>query len=548
MNRIEIRYSYFSYKAELYLNGEKAGPYSELATTLSHPFLEAVTHIISGLDNEVFDNYEIDFYGTAFQYELLMSMTGNSEYCRMLHFHKIEALLPKEQLLKKLSFISKQHNIVVDIPPTAIVYCADDINIPLNEGFTRADIPNADVGIFENIEDIPSTVRIPILLNDSFRVGQAAGHNYYCVPKNKLGLFWEYYEMESAVLPVAAEYLTALRYANLTSIEKVELDAIKNNKEAYYMGDIPSTMDQGDSFEIEFASFPIQSFSLKSENPDILSCQNTCITACDSGVCNLLVTNDRKEIVVSKSIRIVKHQYAEEIKLIPHFEYLKRSERNRIDVIVTPYNAEDANKLIWDISDPGIIQVDENGNIIALADGSATIRVAGRNVSAAFVVKVKPILEGLRFREQSIRLKNGETIILNCDTTPSEAPTENLMWELDNKTIASINPSKNGQRCQVTASTNYEGKGNIRCYDANTKLGAVCNIEVISKVKPGTAGKIALACWLIGIIIPFLLPVSTIASIYGILCDTEPEHRARYIVCAIGSIMIMLFWLRVGMG
>lgn len=133
-------------------------------------------------------------------------------------------------------------------------------------------------------------------------------------------------------------------------------------------------------------------------------------------------------------------------------------------------------------------------------------------------------------------------MILECNITPSDAPTENLTWELDNKTIASINPSKTGKRCQIIASTNYEGKGNVRCYDPNTKLGAICNIEVISRVKPSTAGKVALWCWLIGIIMPYLLPISIIAGIYGLSSDPEPDRRTKYIICTVGSIVTLLLW------
>ena len=94
----------------------------------------------------------------------------------------------------------------------------------------------------------------------------------------------------------------------------------------------------------------------------------------------------------------------------------------------------------------------------------------------------------------------------------------------------------------LTASTSYEGSGNIRCYDSATDIGAICNIEVTSKIKPSMAGKVALWCWLIGIFVPFLLPISTIAGIYGLSHDEEEARRKRYIICTIGSILTLLFW------
>lgn len=544
MNHVEIKYSYLSQKAELKINGEQASPYSELAVIFSRSFLEGVIDIICGLDREIFDDYEIKLYATKFQYELLLSMTKKSEYCKGIQFHEIESLFPIETLFARISHISCQHDIFINKEVRIGVYCEDaNIIIPTKKEFICMDIPRAEIGIFESFDNIPSTVRNHIFLSDLFGVQQKEGVIYYCVPRNKLDLFWEYYEYEFIILPIIAEYLTALRYAKLSNIEKFEFEAIKNNKPTYYIGNIPSTMDQGDVCSIEFISFPEKFYTLKSENPNIIKYSESRIIANHPGIVNLIVSDDKNIMVVSKTINVIGHQYAEEIRLIPQFEYLKRSERNQVDIVVTPVNAEDIDDFIWKVSDSNIVQVDNNGNIIALEDGKATISVSGRNVSTNLVVEVKPGLQELRFSSQSIRVKSGEMVILECNIIPENAPTENLIWELDNKTIASINPSKNGRKCQVIASKSYEGKGNIRCYDSDTKLGAICNIEVISKVRHGLPGKIALACWIIGIFIPYLLPVSTIASAYGLAMDADKDRHKRYIICAIGSIITLIWWI-----
>lgn len=548
MTHIEIRYSYFSSKADVTINGEKVSPYSELATTLNHPYLEVVSNIIPGLDNEIFDDYQIDFYGNLYQYKLLLSTSSKSEFCKEICFHEIESLYSQIDLLKRLSVISEQNNIVVKKPDDIVIYNPANISIPHEAGFKIVDSPKADIGIFNDPSEVPSTVRIPIIIAERISLQHLGGRAYYTIPQNDLSLFWDYIALEYNTRPLIAEYSTALRYTKLTTAQKVELDSIKSNTPQYYIGDIPASLDKGTTSSIKFASFPLNAYTIKSENSNIVSCNADSIIAHEGGTTFISILNDDNEVVAQKQISVICHQYVEEIRLIPRFEYLKRSERNRIDVIITPLNAEDANQLTWNISNPNIIQVDESGNIIALENGKATITVSGFITSAALVVEVKPALQNLSFSQQLLRLKTGETFILECNVTPSDAPTENLTWELDNKTIASINPSKTGKRCQVIASTNYEGKGNVRCYDPNTKLGAICNIEVISKVKPSTTGKVALWCWLIGIICPFLLPISTIAGIYGMSSDPEPERKPQYVVCTVGSILTLLFWLMIEMG
>lgn len=548
MNHIEIKYSYFSQKAELILNGEKASPYSESVAALNRPFLEAVPTIIQILDNEVFDDYDIDLYGIEFQYKLLLSVAKKSEYCKDIRYFPIESLLPKEKLMERISDLGEQNKIVIGKREPSKVYFSNDKYMSLPEAeFIYTEIPSADIGVFDENEIIPMTVRIPLILSDSFEIVQKSGRTCYCVRADKIELFWEFYALEYVERPILMEYLTALRYIKLDNMQKVEFNAIKDNKPTYYINDIPSTLDKDESFAVDFRSFPENAFSIKIENIDIIEYQENTGLAKNPGTTLICICNNKGECVVSKSITVIGHQYVKEIRLIPRFEYLKQSERNRIDVVITPLNAEDANKLVWYNSNPNVLQIDESGNIIALENGKATITVSGQKVNTSLVVEVKPVLQNLRFVQQSVRLKNGEETILECEITPPDAPTVNLTWELDNKTIASINPSKYGHRCQVIASTSYEGKGNVRCYDAETKLGAICNIEVISKVKPGTAGKVALSCWLIGILFPFLLPISSIASFYGLACDPETEHRTRYIICAAGSILTLLFWIMAAM-
>lgn len=107
MNRVEIKYSYFSSKAAVTINGEEISPYSELTMTLNRPYLEGFYNIISGLDNEIFDDYQIDFYGNQYPYQLLLVTSGKSEFCKEICFHEIESLYDPINLLKRLTIISE---------------------------------------------------------------------------------------------------------------------------------------------------------------------------------------------------------------------------------------------------------------------------------------------------------------------------------------------------------------------------------------------------------------------------------------------------------
>lgn len=420
MNHIVIRYSYLSAKAEVTMNGEKASTYSELSTTLNRPFLEAFERIIPALDKEIFDDYVIDFYGTAFQHKLLEGTAGKSEFCKEIRFNEIESLISKESLMERLSAISSQCNISIDKPESLMIYNPANVAVPQKTELITTDNPNADIGIFNAMADVQNTIRIPVILSNSLSVQNVTGRTILNVSNEEMNNFWDYIDLEYRIRPSVMEYMTALRYVPLSQVQKAELESIKNNKPQYFAGEIPSEIDIGESVTIDFASFPEDAFSLKSEDTGVIYCTDSRITAIAGGATNILIVNKNGEIIAQKPIFVISHHYVEEIRLIPRFEYLKKNERNKIDVIISPLNGEDANQLVWNNTNPNVIQVDENGNIFAISDGKATITVSGHSASATLTVEVKPALQGLRFSQQSVRLKCGEMVIIDCDVTPSD--------------------------------------------------------------------------------------------------------------------------------
>ncbi len=544
MNHVEIKYSYLTNNPNVWIDGEKANPYSELISVLGRPFLEGVSQIIYCLDNEIFDDYKVDLYATEFQYELLRSFAAESEYCKEICFHEIESLYPKHKLLERISAICKQSNIPFENNISMKVYWSNnDIVANLPHKFVHTTTPIADVGILANDASVSADIRTPVFFSDNYAVTRKNGRPVYFIPQSKIELFLEFCLLEYVERPAILDCLTALRYANLSSIQQTELNAIKANESAYYIGQIPAMLDQGDQLDVDFFSFPDDLYTLHVEDTNNAIYCDGMLFAKTPGTTNLNICKNGTEIIASKSICIIGHQYAQEIRLVSRFEYLLRNQKSRIDVVVIPANAEDANKLVWEVSNPDILQVSDDGSITALENGQTTVTVSGHNATASIRIEVKPVLQSLRFTPSSITMKTGDTIILECSTSPSDAPTDKFVWDLDNGTIATINPSKYGNRCQVIASANYEGKGNIRCYDPDSKLGAICNLEVLSKEKATTAGKIALSCWMAGIMLPYVLPISIIASIYGLTSDPEPAHRKRYITSAIGSVVTLLMWL-----
>lgn len=130
---------------------------------------------------------------------------------------------------------------------------------------------------------------------------------------------------------------------------------------------------------------------------------------------------DKDNIVCeSHDLKIIEHQYATSIKIIPRFEYLKVNERNYVDVVVVPADAEDRNELQYEISDNNIINYEDN-QVIALKSGSAQLKIKGKKCEGILNIQVKSLLTQVYLNRTSITLRGGTSEILQCSVLPQDA-------------------------------------------------------------------------------------------------------------------------------
>lgn len=543
MNKILIKYTHFSAAAEVLINNEPISPYSEISSLLGKNFFDYAAKLIGSFDKEIYDDYTIELNGNQFQFDILCRLSEDSEYCKNVSLSKINDSFSIRRTRSVLADICRCYGIE-ETAAAPELYISSSCNAANSlPEFKIKNVPEAAVGLFDEADEIPDTIKYPVILSYKYDVRQTGHKTVFIIPKERISELFEQLEYEFVLLPQISSMLMALKYTNLSDEHKAKLDYYLHGKPSFIISGIKTSLDKGEAVKIDLISFPDDYFTVISSDVSVVNINGNMLNAIGSGTADILVIDKDHREHKRFGISVIEHNYVESIRLIPRFDYLKRNDRNVIDMVASPIGAEDYSQLVWSVSDPGILNIDSNGNVIALNEGKVTVTVKGRKASDSIIVEVKPQLQKIYFPAQSIRLKGGETYIIDCRTVPENAPIDALQWELDNRNIASINPSKNGLRCQVIASSSYEGKGNIKCYDANTRLGAICNLEVVSKIKPNSLGKAALTCLLLGIIIPFLLPVSSITSIAGLIKDEESDHKKRYILCLIFSTIFLIVWL-----
>ncbi len=150
---------------------------------------------------------------------------------------------------------------------------------------------------------------------------------------------------------------------------------------------------------------------------------------------------------------------------------MKVGDIDTLTATVFPENAEDKT-IVWATSNEGIVTVTADGNITALAIGTATITATCGNVYASCLVTVVPTpAESVDLNPSKVELKVGENIVISASVNPSNASDKTIVWTASDPSIASVDATG-----MVTANAIGETTINAICGG----ISASCIVTVVS--------------------------------------------------------------------
>ena len=541
MNTVKLIQSTANKTIKAEINGENVSDFSDLTTILQAPFLKVAERIIPQLDAEVYDEYQIVFSGYFFQYKVLCSYAEKSPYCKNVIYDKTDSFYTEKEAEQILDLICKNHSLTVKTKDKLIsVYSAISLST-FEKPIIETSLAEAEICIFENAEQIAyAEDKTVLLLGETIEFLTINRKRVIQLPQSLLTAFFEFYSSYNYHISFVAECKNAFSFVKLGTKEEKQINSVLNNTMDYYITEIPAVIDDTDCVNFEFESYPKDKYHISCDNPDILNVTDNKIEPLVSGKAGILIKDESNNIVYSQEIAVISHKYVTEIRIIPGFSELKINERSKIDVIVLPQSAEDAKEISYLSSDENILTIDNEGNVLALNPGTATITVSGKKTKNSLDVTVVPNLEGIYFSDDKISLKTGHTIIIECNTVPADASTNGFVWQFDNNSIASVSYTTDGRKCKIVAATQREGKGNLRCYDPKTGYSAVCPIEVYAKVKLNILEKLLYFISVIGFFCVPILLVPIAIDILLLLKSKEQKKKKVYIANIILSVILAI--------
>ena len=154
------------------------------------------------------------------------------------------------------------------------------------------------------------------------------------------------------------------------------------------------------------------------------------------------------------------------IALSPTSVTLNPNGTYKFNVTVSPSNATNKG-VIWSSNDTNVVSVDQNGNIKALKDGTAKIRVTAKDGSGKYaeasvtVESSKPtniLVTGVSLNASTVKMYVGQSYQLIHTIKPSNATNKGVTWSSSNTNVVSVSNGKivgkSSGKARITVTTN----------------------------------------------------------------------------------------------
>ena len=145
----------------------------------------------------------------------------------------------------------------------------------------------------------------------------------------------------------------------------------------------------------------------------------------------------------------------------------------KINATIQPSSANINTGITWTSGNPGIVSVDQSGNVTAKANGTTTISATTKNgytAQCSVIVQTSISSISLNKSRETLDLVGTKTVQLTATINP-ESHTEGYYWTTTNSSIASVSSSG-----YVTGKAN--GSVTIKAVSSSGKVSASCIITV----------------------------------------------------------------------
>ena len=200
------------------------------------------------------------------------------------------------------------------------------------------------------------------------------------------------------------------------------------------------------------------------------------VTAVTAGTAKITVTTEDGEFTDTCEVTVTaKEVPVEGVSLNKNKLSLVIGDKYTLAAAVKPMDASNQN-VSWTTSDEAVATVNENGEVIAVAAGKATITVTTEDgeqkaVCEVTVTEEAVALTGITVDQEEVTLKEGETATLIVSMVPEDATEQKVVFSSSDGAVASVD--QDGTITAVAA-----GKATITVKTEDEAFSATCEVTV----------------------------------------------------------------------
>lgn len=512
---VEIIYSKNGKYPRILINGEQISRYMSLSDYICDDIFYWVDDFFEIIDSELAEGYKVALTGHPYHEIVLRSAMHKSEFCEEISFEEITHRI---SVMNKYSYALDLNSNYSLIPPQLgqelVFFCANlgaFAEIPLSGLTFTAEKSNYSIAL-EGDDTASLTGKYRVIVGENDKAVKQHGAICLYVTREHLPILIDYLNTYHIRLSAIEEIFAKMsdRIANRTVTDRpltdlspasrplaaradripdeaaiLEFEAYANEEYRVFVNKLPSVIESGTSFEVDFRYFPKcfaePDIKVSVSDPTVVSCADGVFTAKQPGRCMVFVTDDSGTVYSSQQIEVFCHNYVKNIVINVPATTMEIGETLTFSTVLTPADAEDINEIVCRVSDESVAVLNAPDQLYALASGSVCVTVSTPRVEKSFTVTVSAQPTGIEVSQESIEIVHHSEATVMCSVVPENvSKNTKVIWAVTDKEIIRIKGSNSKKCCIESAGV---GSALLMCKIEGTNI--VKKIPVTVKKKKG---------------------------------------------------------------
>lgn len=492
MNTLKIELNPYKDENMASLNGKALSSYSELSNYLKEPFLKWAGNLLAAAEREINDDFELVVIAEDFEKLFLHDMQDNFDSCLNYEAHSFAISFSVDDRFALACNLVNKHEVSITVDKYLLpTYCDSEITLN-NELLEHKALNDAMLVVTKRmslLEQIKHSSHAMIVVSPSDKSCVS------CFGDQKY--LWEIEEdrLEDVVrcisnrfvkIPYIAGVVTEMNKLGTTLEEQdaVTLSLLMEIAPLVFVSDIED-IEVGHTIPLEVTVMPkvqqIPVLRVLTTNQNVLSVDGTNLVGVGPGIADIEIYKENEILPFTKKrVRVLKNYFVQQISLEAKNCKMATGSKQQIKISVVPEDAEDAQKINWEISDPSIAEIDSSGNITSLAAGSIVVTASTCKTKSSITLEVLPDVSQIQLSMTDAKLYVGQVQPISISVFPKNCFDCSCRWLSSDSSVAIIDRLDDGS--EIIRATGI-GECILTCTANNGNCSERCSVTVEASFK-----------------------------------------------------------------